>query len=171
MIIGLVTQLNCNTTMNENAFKQLFLKTVHNRDNPYHPLVWINGEPEIGAGTYIGGFSEVNAKGARVCIGRNCDIASFVSINVADSHRRCIGLSEANDCQNVLIGDCVFIGSHCVILGGVTIGHHSVVAAGTVVRCGDIPPFSLVLSDGVKSEYYRDEYEAKYGRWLGNDSA
>ena len=157
--------------MNENMFKQLFLKTVQNRDNPYHPLVWMNGEPEIGAGTYIGGFSEVNAKGARLSIGRDCDIASFVAINVADSHRRCIGLSDANDCEDIRIGDCVFIGSHCAILGGAVIGHHSVVAAGTVVRASVIPPFSLVLPEEVKQGYYRAGYEATHGLWQGDDSA
>lgn len=157
--------------MDENAFKQLFLKTVDNRDNPYHPLVWINGEPEIGHGTYIGGFSEVNAKGARLVIGRDCDIASFVSINVADSHRRCIGLADANDCRDLRIGDCVFVGSHCVILGGAVIGHHSVVAAGTVVRAGVIPPFSLVMGDEIKPGYYRADYEARHGRWQGDDLA
>ena len=157
--------------MNENTFKELFLKTVHNRDNPYHPLVWINGEPEIGPGTYIGGFSEVNAKGARVFIGRDCDIASFVVINVADSHRQCIGLAEATDCRDIHIGECVFIGANCAILGGAVIGHHSVVAAGSVVRAGVIPPFSLVLSDEIKGGYYYAEYIAKHGPWASDDSA
>lgn len=157
--------------MDESTFKHLFLKTVHNRDNPYHPLVWINGQPEIGLGTYIGGFSEVNAKGARLVIGRNCDIASFVSINVADSHRRCIELTDKNDCKDIVIGDHVFIGSHCAILGGALIGHHSVVAAGTVVRAGIIPPFSLVLGDSIKLGYYRSEYEARYGPSEDDDFA
>jgi len=156
--------------MDDRAFKQLFLKIIHNQDNPYHPLVWINGEPKIGLGTYIGGFSELNAKGALLTIGRDCDIASFVSINVADSHRRCLGLDNINDCRDIRIGDHVFIGSHCVILGGAIIGHHSVVAAGTVVRPGVIPPFSLVLADEVKHSYYRAEYEAKHGPWRGDDS-
>lgn len=151
--------------MEETEFKRLFLKTIDNQDNPYHPMVWINGEPEIGEGTYIGGFSEINAKGVHVSIGRNCDIASFVAINVADSHRRCIGLADSNDLLDIQIGDCVFIGSHCVILGGAVIGHHSVVAAGTVVRADVIPPFSLVLPSGVRSGYYRAEYEAKHGPW------
>lgn len=156
--------------MEENEFKRLFLKTVHNQDNPYHPLVWINGDPEIGLGTYIGGFSEVNAKGARVVIGRDCDIASFVAINVADSHRRCIGLADAIESLDIHIGDCVFIGSHSAILGGVVIGHHSVIAAGSVVRAGVIPPFSLVYSSGLKPGYYRAEYEALHGPWWGDDS-
>jgi len=148
--------------MDINEFKALFLQIVQNRDNPYHPLVWINGEPEIGAGTYIGGFSEVNAKGARVTIGRDCDIASFVAINVADSHRRCIGLAEANECLDIVIGDCVFIGSHCAVLGGAVIGHHSVVGAGTVVRAGAIPPFSLVAGDKIIPGYYQAEFDAKH---------
>lgn len=149
--------------MEINEFKTLFLQTVHNRDNPYHPLVWINGEPEIGPGTYIGGFSEVNAKGAKVIIGRDCDIASFVAINVADSHRRCIGLADTNTCLDIIIGDCVFIGSHCAVLGGAVIGHHSVVGAGTVVRAGVIPPFSLVIGNTVNPGYYRAEFEKRHG--------
>jgi len=149
--------------MNDSEFRNLFLKTVENRENPFHVLVWINGDPVIGEGTYIGGFSEINAKGANVIIGRHCDIASFVAINVADSHRRCIGLADSNEKKNISIGDNVFIGSHSVILGGADIGHHSVIVAGSVVRECVIPPFSLVLGEVVKPGYYRAEYEAVHG--------
>lgn len=144
-------------------FKTLFLKTVNNIDNPYHPLVWINGRPEIGPSTYIGGFSEINAKGARLSIGKCCDISSFVTINVADSHRRCIGLADSISYLDIIIGDFVFIGSHCAILGGSVIGHHSVVGAGTVVRAGIIPPFSLVIGNEVKPGYYRTKFEYQDG--------
>jgi len=125
--------------------------------NKLHPLVWINGEPEIGNGVYIGGLSEVNANGARVVIGDNCDIASFVSINCADSHKKCIGLSFEVDRRDIIIENNVFIGSHSVIKGGAIIGHHSVVAAGTIVNCGlRIPPYSLVIGNPmvVKPGYY-----------------
>jgi acetyltransferase-like isoleucine patch superfamily enzyme len=149
--------------MNDSEFRDRFLKTVENRENPFHVLVWINGDPVIGEGTYIGGFSEINAKGASVVIGRYCDIASFVAINTADSHRRCIGLAESNEKKNISIGDHVFIGSHSVILGGADIGHHSVIGAGSVVREGVIPPFSLVLGDVVKPGYYAAEYQAIHG--------
>ena len=149
--------------MDASSFKSLLLQAIGNRDNPFHPLVWINGEPQIGPGTYIGGFSEVNAKGARVRIGRDCDIASFVAINVADSHRRCIGLADTNTCRDITIGDCVFIGSHCAVLGGAVIGHHSVIGAGTIVRAGVIPPFSLVLGAEVKAGHYRAQFEARHG--------
>jgi len=150
--------------MDAAEFKQRLLQTIHNRDNPYHPLVWINGDPEIGSGTYIGGFSEINAKGARVIIGRDCDIASFVAINVADSHRRAIGLDDQISRREIILGDCVFVGSHSAILGGAHIGHHTVVAAGVVVRAGIIPPFSLILPNKIVHGYYRAEFEAKYGK-------
>ena len=124
--------------------------------NKFHPLVWIVGEPIIGESVYIGGFSEVNAKGAKVIIGNFCDIASFVSINCADTHLKCIGLRNKVVRENITIEDYVFVGSHTVIKGGVHIGHHSVIASGTVVDSGYIPPYSLVSGNPmlIKSEYY-----------------
>jgi acetyltransferase-like isoleucine patch superfamily enzyme len=151
--------------MQLNEFRELFLRMMENRDNPYHPLVWINGEPEIGPGTYIGAMSEINAKDARVVIGAHCDIASFVTINAADSHRRAIGVADDMERHDIVIGDHVFVGSHSVILGGARIGERSVIGAGTVVRAGDVPPFSLVVGNPavVKPGYYRAEFEAGTG--------
>mgnify|MGYP006273731619 CR=1 FL=1 len=124
--------------------------------NRFHPLVWIVGDPFIDEGTYIGGFSEVNAKGSSVRIGKNCDIASFVSINAADSHKLTIGVADSIERKNIEIGDNVFIGSHSVILGGTSIGNNSVIAAGVVLRGESIPPFSLVLAGApmIKPGYY-----------------
>lgn len=155
--------------MEESEFKALLLQSIHNKENPYHPLVWINGDPVIGKDTYIGGFSEINAKGAKITIGDYCDIASFVAINVADSHRKCIGLTNTVNRLDIIIGSHVFIGSHCTILGGVEIGHHSVVAAGSVLRSCCVPPFSLVIGDNIKKGYYLREYEAIHGVWHGID--
>ena len=78
--------------MDIKIFKKLFNELTGFKENKFHPLVWINGEPEIGVNVYIGGFSEINAKGAKVILGDNCDIASFVTINCADSHEMCLGL-------------------------------------------------------------------------------
>lgn len=149
--------------MDSAAFKASFLEMMHNQENPYHPLVWINGTPEVGPGVYIGGFSEVNAKGARVVIGAHCDIASFVAINVADSHLQTIGLADEPDIRDITIGENVFVGSHCVILGGAEIGDRSVIAAGTVVRAGKIPPLSLVAGNPavVKPGYYEEAYKRR----------
>jgi acetyltransferase-like isoleucine patch superfamily enzyme len=135
-------------------------------ENRFHPFVWITGDPEIGEGVYIGGFSEVNAKGARVRIGAHCDIASFVSINCADSHKLCIGLATEVERQDIVIEDHVFIGSHSFVKGGAHIGHHSVVAAGTIVGLGMIPPYSLVAGNPmrVRPGYYRARLSAESDR-------
>ena len=150
--------------MDKIEFQRLFLEMMENKENPFHPLTWINGDPQIGEGTYIGGFSEINAKGAKVVIGANCDIASFVAINVADSHRLTIGLDDESDIRDIEIGDRVFIGSHSVVLGGAKIGEGTTIAAGTVVRAGNIPPFSLVMGNPmvVKPGYYKRALEAKF---------
>lgn len=140
-------------------FANQFSEHTQFKENPFHPLVWINGEPQIGKGVYIGGMSEINANGATVIIGDYCDIASFVSINCADSHKRCIGLSDKIDRKNITLGEHVFVGSHCVIKGGANIGHHSVIAAGTIVEGVEIEPYSLVIGNPmqVKNGYYRQK--------------
>lgn len=143
--------------MDLEEFKELFASLTNFKKNKFHPLVWINGEPEIGENVYIGGMSEINAKGAKIVIGNNCDIASFVSINCADSHKKCIGLSDNVERKDIVIEDNVFIGSHSVIKGGANIGHHSVVAAGTIVDGVEIPPYSLIFGNPmqIKREYYK----------------
>ena len=59
------------------ALQEWFTRFTTFPSNRFHPLVWIVGEPEIGEDVYIGGLSEVNARGAIVKIGNNCDIAVF----------------------------------------------------------------------------------------------
>jgi acetyltransferase-like isoleucine patch superfamily enzyme len=142
--------------MDNHKFQELFSRLTNFKENRFHPLVWILGEPEISENVSIGGFSEVNANGAVIKIGYGCDIASFVAINSADSHLKCIGLSDNIQRKNITLEECVFVGSHTVIKGGAHIGHHSVIAAGTVVDEGYIPPYSLVCGNPmtVKAGYY-----------------
>jgi len=131
------------------------------KENPFHPLVSINGKPKIGKNVCIGFFSEVNAKNASVLIGDNCDIASFVAINAADSHKRCLGLAKEIERKDIMLENDVFVGSHCFIGGGVYIGHHSVVGAGTIIsKPCKIPPYSLVIGNPaqIKEGYYKNFY-------------
>jgi acetyltransferase-like isoleucine patch superfamily enzyme len=126
--------------------------------NKFHPLVYIGGKPEIGKNVCIGFFSEVNAKNANVRIGDNCDVASFVAINAADSHLRVLGLASEIGRNDITLEKNVFVGSHCFIGGGVHIGHHSIIAAGTVIsKHVVIPPYSLVIGNPfvVKKGYYK----------------
>jgi len=136
--------------------QEWFTKLTSFSSNNFHPLVWIVGQPSIGKNVYIGGFSEVNANGVNIMIGDNCDIASFVSINSADSHLKCIELSDEVVRKDIIIEKNVFIGSHSVIKGGAHIGHHSVIAAGTIIGPINVPPYSLVVGNpaNVKPGYY-----------------
>lgn len=142
---------------NKKILEGWFSKLTNFQSNRFHPLVWIVGKPKIGKDVYIGGFSEVNAKGAKVSIGDFCDIASFVSINAADSHLKCIELKSKIVRKNIKIEDHVFIGSHSVIKAGANIGHHSVIAAGSIVGDITVPPFSLVVGNpaSIKIGYYK----------------
>jgi len=139
-------------------FAKLFSKLTTFQENKFHPLVWIVGDPVLGKNVYVGGMSEINAKGANVFIGDNCDIASFVTINCADSHKKCIELLDNVERKDITLENNVFVGSHSVIKGGAHIGHHSVVAAGTIVEGVNIPPYSLIVGNPmqVKNNYYKE---------------
>jgi len=143
--------------MNIDEFTDFFSKLTNFKKNQFHPLVWITGTPIIGKNVYIGGMSEIAAKNSNITIGDNCDIASFVSINCGDSHKRCIGLSLDVKYEEIILENNVFVGSHSVIKSGAHVGHHSVIASGTVVDGIKIPPYSLVSGNPmkVKNEYYK----------------
>ena len=145
-------------------FLSLLAETLDLRDNQYHPLVFINGDPEIGEGTYIGLFSEINARKSIVRIGAHCDIASFVSLNVADSYKFNLGLAEEIERKPITLEDYVFVGSHSFIGGDTHIGHHSVIGAGTIlINGGRIPPYSLVYGNRavVKPGYFENQLTKK----------
>jgi len=150
--------------MIKKILRKILCWVIDNKDNPYHPFVWINGNPIIEKDVYIGGFSEVYAKGATVFIGSDTDIASFVVINCADSHNRTIQKSLVVQKKDIYIGKHVFIGSHSGIFGGTNIGHHSVIGAGVILKNITIPPCSLVYRDVkgkliIRKDYYKKDYE------------
>ena len=141
-------------------FKKKVIDALLMPENQFHPMVHLWGNPEIGEGTYIGLFSEINANKGKIVIGKNCDIASFVAINCADSHLRTIGLKEDITRSTITIEDNVFIGSHSFIGGNTQIGHNSVIAAGTIlINSGEIPPYSLIIGNPavIKKGYYANK--------------
>jgi len=152
--------------MSESRYGNQFRSFIRFKKNPFHPLVWINGNPVIGKDVHIGGMSEIYAKGARVVIGDHCDIASFVAINCADSHLKTLGLSGKIQAKDIVIEQNVFIGSHTVVKGGAHIGHHCVVAAGTIVDGVSVPPFSLISGNPmrVRAGYYRERPSSRRKR-------
>lgn len=54
--------------MNKVEFQINFTELTNIPQNRFHPLVWLVGDPEIGENVYIGGMSEVYAKGAYKCL-------------------------------------------------------------------------------------------------------
>ncbi|MEM3063465.1 MAG: hypothetical protein QW303_07980 [Nitrososphaerota archaeon] len=100
---------------------------------------------------------------AEIIIGDYCDIASFVSVNAADSHKKSLGMINKIERKNIIIENNVFVGSHCVIKGGANIGHHTVIAAGTIVEGKRIPPYSLVFGNPMKVRpgYYKEKIKLK----------
>ena len=142
--------------MDDKEFQELFEKFTNFEKNNFHPFVKIAGKPKIGKNVSIGFFSEINAKNSRIEIGDDCDIASFVSINSADSHKKCLGVDHEIERKDIILENNVFVGSHSLIKGGAEIGHHSIIAAGTIVDSAKIPPFSLISGNPmiIKKGYY-----------------
>ncbi|TCP57074.1 succinyltransferase-like protein [Tamaricihabitans halophyticus] len=112
--------------------------------NPYNAHAWITGEPEIGAGTWIGAFTVVDGSGG-LRIGAGCDLSCGVQIYTHNTVRRCVTGQRYPqvDRAPVWIGDHVFFGANAVVLMGVTIGDSAVIGAGAVVT-HDVPASTAV---------------------------
>jgi acetyltransferase-like isoleucine patch superfamily enzyme len=103
----------------------------------------------------------------KVIIGNFCSIARNVSIQTYNhNHKKITSYfigqnffkekweNEKVSKGDVVIENDVWIGSHCVILGGVTIHNGAVVAANSVVN-KDVLPFSIVAGSPAKVIGYR----------------
>ena len=109
---------------------------------------FINAGPE---GVYIGSYSQINPLVSiigNVTIGERVMIAPS-SVITSGGHRfgknirpRFAG-SEKVDGKKLCIEDDVWIGANVTIIGNITIGHGSVIAAGVTVD-RNIPPETLV---------------------------
>ena len=101
------------------------------------------GDVMIGDHTRIGLHNTIIGP---VTIGSHVNLAQGITItalnhNFEDSEKRID--EQGVSTSAVTIEDDIWIGANAVVLSGVTIGHHSVVAAGAVVT-KDVPPHSLV---------------------------
>lgn len=97
------------------------------------------------------GFSSVaiNCRSS-ITVGKNVKVGADVRIYDHDFHslepqfRRSVDDAMHIRAKPIVIGDDVFIGAGAIILKGVHIGARTIVAAGSVVFSGEIPPDSLV---------------------------
>lgn len=101
------------------------------------------GDVMIGDHTRIGLHNTIIGP---VIIGSHVNLAQGITVTALnhifeDSEKRID--EQGVSTSAVVIEDDIWIGANAVVLPGVTIGHHSVVAAGAVVT-KDVPPHSLV---------------------------
>ena len=101
------------------------------------------GDVVIGDHTRIGLHNTIIGP---VSIGNHVNLAQGITVTALNHNFKDPGkrIDEQGVSTNpVTIGNDIWIGANAVILPGVTIGDHSVVAAGAVVT-KDVPPHSLV---------------------------
>lgn len=101
------------------------------------------GDIVIGHHTRIGLHNTVIGP---VTIGNHVNLAQGITVtalnhNFSDTDKRID--EQGVSTTPVTLGDDIWVGANAVILPGVTIGNHAVVAAGAVVT-KDVPPYTLV---------------------------
>lgn len=126
----------------------------------------------------IGSFTSINGPGTdiinkvnEVRIGKFCSIARGVAIQEFNHsidrpssyfmEKNVFHKPQLTDIYSngpIDIGNDVWIGAQCIILGGSKIGHGAVIAANSVVS-GEIPPYAIVGGSPAKILRYRFEPE------------
>jgi maltose O-acetyltransferase len=87
---------------------------------------------------FYAGFNCTILDMAEVRIGDNCLVAPNVGIYTAGHNTDPRDRHKTGFAKPITIGNNVWIGGHCVILGGIAIGDNSIIAAGSVVT-KDVP--------------------------------
>lgn len=111
----------------------------------------------------------VTEPGSRLIIGEDCMFANDIDIRTGDSHS-VIDVESGkrlNFAEDVFIGNHVWIAPHVVILKGVHIGEHSVVATGSIVT-KSCPPHVIIA--GNPARVVRTGISWKKERLLPDDS-
>jgi acetyltransferase-like isoleucine patch superfamily enzyme len=140
--------------------------------NKYNSLAWIRGQEKgnvfIGEDCWIGPFTVIDGEYDKVELGKGVNVSSGAQIVTHDTVKRCLTGRIFNQIEHAptLIENNVYIGTQAVILMGCVIGHHSIIAAGAVVRARTkIPPYSLVV--GVPAVVKRN-IQSEYEDWLND---
>lgn len=127
---------------------------------------------EIGAHTYIANNTDVE----NAVIGKFCSIADFCRIGMGQHTLNLLSTSpiftetvnalregwtdkdyQVDPHPKTVVGNDVWIGSHVLVKGGVTIGDGAIIAAGAVV-VKDVPPYAIV--GGVPARVIKYRFDA-----------
>lgn len=142
------------------AFRRFLLGLagiVVSRDTCFCGRGWIfgRGRLEIGSGTWLSpGVIIHTHRDAPIYIKDSCDIGPSVEF-VTGGHETGTALRRAGEgtAKAIVVESGCWIGARALILGGVTIGTGSIIAAGAVVT-RDVPPNTLVA--GVPARMKRE---------------
>lgn len=99
-----------------------------------------NGSLVLGERVFINSGATVVATHS-IVVGDNCLIGDLVAI--FDTNHHLLEPSRPRRFAPVRVGDNVWVGRSAIILPGVTIGDHAVIAAGSIVT-SDVPARTLV---------------------------
>ncbi len=117
---------------------------------------------KIGCDTFIGHEVMISGGRSRVTIGNHVDLGPRVSL-ISSTHeidmegKHSAGRGYSLDIE---IGDGVWVGTNATIIGGVSIGNKSVIAAGSTV-VHSIPPYVLAAGTPCKPIKEWDEIQKK----------
>jgi chloramphenicol O-acetyltransferase type B len=117
----------------------------------------------------IGRHSNIAGTGsnisAKVTVGSFTSVAAYVTMIERTNHS-CIefpnlvstyqftGYPRPYSVDRIEIGSDVWIGTHAVLLGGITVGHGAIVGAFAVVA-KDVPPYAVVVGNPARVIRYR----------------
>jgi len=103
----------------------------------------IVGDVIIGDNTWIGPFCSLDGT-AGLHIGKYCSISLGCQVLTHDTAKWALsGGKQSYEYEGTKIGNCCFLGSYVVVLKGITIGDHSLIAAGSVV-VENVKPYSIM---------------------------
>ncbi|WP_062913095.1 CatB-related O-acetyltransferase [Pediococcus damnosus] len=147
-------------------FRLYFFKKIWRNENRLNQTIAGNIFPKnvVKVGNYTYGKLNIHYWGdpeEALQIGCLCSIADHVDFILGGNHNyrhfltfpikvKFLGASrEAETKGKIIVQDDVWIGSHVMVLSGVTLGKGSVIGAGSVVT-KDVPPFSIVAGNPAK---------------------
>ena len=120
----------------------------------YHPVIFYGAEAlDMGDDTSVAPYVHIWC-GGRVVIGARCMIGSHAAITSLTHDYNLPEMWKTIIAEPVTIGDDVWVGSHAVILQGVSIGNGAVIGAGSVVS-KDVPENSIVYGSPASVRGYR----------------
>jgi acetyltransferase-like isoleucine patch superfamily enzyme len=94
-----------------------------------------------------------NVSGGTITVGEYAffghEVAVLTGTHDIEKFGRERQLAFPREGRDVVIGDGVWLASHVLVLGPVTIGEHAVVAGGSLVR-EDVPPYTVVAGRPAK---------------------